>query len=136
MTAERALPTPSPTSEPYWKAAKNHEFIIQRCSRCKKYVFYPRSLCPYCLSHDVKWVKGSGKGTVYSWTAVYRATDPNFNEPVPYIYAIVELAEGPHMATNIVKCKPEQCKIGMPVEVAFHDVTPEVTLVKFQPAKK
>ena len=39
------------------------------------------------------------------------------------------------MLTNLVDCRPEEVKIGMPVEVAFDDVTPEVTLAKFRPAR-
>ena len=49
--------------------------------------------------------------------------------------AWVEVDEGLKMLTNIVDCPPEQVKIGMPVEAVFDDVTPEVTLVKFRPAR-
>jgi hypothetical protein len=40
------------------------------------------------------------------------------------------------MMTNIVGCDPKDVHIGMDVEVVFDDVTPEVTLPKFQPAGK
>ena len=40
------------------------------------------------------------------------------------------------MLTNIVGCAPEDVKIGMPVQVSFEDVTPEVTLPKFKPAPR
>jgi uncharacterized OB-fold protein len=49
--------------------------------------------------------------------------------------AYVELDEGLKMLTNIVDCPPEQVKIGMPVEVVYEDVTREVTLAKFRPAR-
>jgi uncharacterized OB-fold protein len=49
--------------------------------------------------------------------------------------AWVELSEGVKMLTNIIDCPVEQVKIDMPVEVVFDDVTPEVTLVKFRPAR-
>ena len=57
-----------------------------------------------------------------------------FLDALPYVLAIVELAEGPRVTTNIVGCPPEAVRCGLPVEVAFDDVTPEVTLVKFRPA--
>jgi hypothetical protein len=82
----------------------------------------------------LQWVKVSGKGTVYSFTIAQQATHHAFAEEVPYVIAIVELAEGPHLTTNIVGCKPEEVRVGMPVVVAFDDVTPEQTLVKFRPA--
>jgi uncharacterized OB-fold protein len=44
------------------------------------------------------------------------------------------LEEGVRMLTNIVGCAPQDVHIGMRVEVAFDDVTPEVTLPKFKPA--
>jgi hypothetical protein len=47
----------------------------------------------------------------------------------------VQLEEGVKLMTNIVDCPPEQVKIDMPVEAVFDDVTPEVTLVKFRPAR-
>jgi len=49
--------------------------------------------------------------------------------------AYVELDEGLKMLTNLVDCTPEQVKIDMPVEVVYEDVTPEVTLAKFRPAR-
>ena len=60
---------------------------------------------------------------------------PGFRESLPYVMAYVELDEGLKMLTNLVDCTPEQVKIGMPVEVVFEDVTPEVTLAKFRPAR-
>jgi len=68
---------------------------------------------------------------VYSYTVVRRASTRSFADS-PYVLAIVELAEGPHMTTNVV-APPESVKVGMPVAVYFDDVTPEHTLVKFKP---
>jgi uncharacterized OB-fold protein len=51
------------------------------------------------------------------------------------VIAHVELEEGVKILADVVDCKPEQVKIGMPVEVVFADVTPEVTLVNFRPAR-
>ena len=48
--------------------------------------------------------------------------------------AYVELEEGVRMLTNIVGCDPESVTIGMPVEVTFEDVTPEVSVPLFKPA--
>jgi len=131
---KKPLPRPNATSLPFWEAAKRHELQIQRCGSCGAHVFYPRAVCAECLSSDLKWVKASGKGTVYSYTIAQAPTHPAFAADVPYVVAIVELAEGPHITTNVVGCKPEAMKIGMPVMATFEDVTPEMTLVKFRPA--
>lgn len=131
----KPLPTPSRTSAEFWKAAKKHGFRLQRCQDCGHYVFYPRSLCPRCLSSNLRWEKVSGRGEVYSYTIIRRAGIPGFEKDVPYVFAIVELDEGPRMATNIVDIEPEKVTIGLKVEVHFDDVTPEITLVKFKPIR-
>ena len=75
----------------------------------------------------------SGRGTVYSYTVARRATAPQWANEPPLVIAIVELEEGPHLTANIVDCNPDDVMIGMPVDVAYQDVSPEVTLVQFRP---
>jgi hypothetical protein len=131
---KKPLPHPTAVSMPFWQAAKRHELQIQRCGKCSAHVFYPREVCPDCLSSDLSWVKVSGKGTLYSYTIAQAPTHPAFAEDVPYVIAIVELAEGPHITTNIVGSEPEELKVGIPVVATFDDVTPEITLIKFRRA--
>ena len=106
---------------------------MQQCGACGARRYYPRALCPSCLSSDTAWVLSSGRGTVYTYTVTYQNQAPGFREELPYVLAYVELDEGVRMLTNIVGCAPEDVKIGMPVEVTFEDVTPDVTLPKFKP---
>ncbi len=128
----KPLPNPSPTSRPFWEAAKRHELKLQRCAECGKFVYYPRDRCPDCFSDRLEWRPVSGRATVYSYTVVYRAATRLFAD-APYILAVVELEEGPRLTTNLV-ASPEAMRVGMPVTVFFDDVTPECTLVKFKPA--
>ncbi len=118
----------------FWEGAKRHELLIQKCQSCGSFYFYPRSICPNCLSDDVDWVKVRGRGKIYSFTVSYRYPSPGFKADVPYNIAIVELEEGVRLMSNIVECNNEDLKIDMPVEVVFDDVTPEVTIPKFKPA--
>ena len=127
----KPLPKPTPTSQPFWDAARRHQLSLQRCAACGKFIYYPRERCPHCFSDKLGWESVSGRGKVYSYTVVRRASSRAFGEP--YVLAIVELDEGPRMTTNIVAA-PESVKVGMPVAVHFDDVTPERTLVKFKPA--
>lgn len=130
----KPLPVPSPVTEKFWRAARRHELVLQRCGACERYICYPRALCPHCLSDDLQWTAVSGRGSVYSFTVARRPTASVFADSVPYVIAVVELEEGPRMTTNIVGCAPEDVRIGMAVEAAFEDVTDEVTLVKFRPS--
>lgn len=128
----KPLPRPTPASRPFWEAARRHELMLQRCGGCRAFIYYPRDRCPHCLSDKLAWERVSGRGSVYSYTVVYRASSRAFAD-APYVLAIVELQEGPRMTTNIV-APPDQIRVGMPVTVFFDDVTPEHTLVKFKPA--
>ena len=128
----KPLPKPSPTSRPLWDAARRHELTIQRCGACREYIFYPRDRCPKCFSDKLGWERVSGRGKVYSYTVVRRASSRHFAD-APYVLAIVQLAEGPRMTSNIV-APPDQVRVEMPVQVFFDDVTPDRTLVKFKPA--
>lgn len=128
----KPLPKPSHFSAPYWEAARRHELKLQKCAGCGAFIYYPRPRCPHCLSENLEWRGVSGRGKLYSYTVVRRASSRSFAD-APYVLAIVELEEGPRMTTNLI-APPEQVKIGMPVTVAFDDVTPEHTLVKFKPA--
>jgi uncharacterized protein len=128
----KPLPKPTATSRPFWDAAKRHELTLQRCGGCNAFIYYPRDRCPNCFSDQLRWQPVSGRGKVYSYTVVRRASTRSFADK-PYVLAIVELDEGPRMTTN-VEAPPESMKVGMPVTVCFDDVTPDRTLVKFKPA--
>ena len=128
----KPLPRPTATSRPFWDAAKRHQLQLQRCGGCASFIYYPRDRCPNCLSERLEWTPVSGRGKLYSYTVVRRASTRSFSDK-PYVLAIVELDEGVRMTTNI-EAPPESVKVGMPVTVYFDDVTPEKTLVKFKPA--
>ena len=44
------LPKPTPETQPFWDAAKQHRLVIQTCDDCHTPYFYPRPLCPGCGS--------------------------------------------------------------------------------------
>jgi uncharacterized OB-fold protein len=132
----KPLPNPTATSRPYWQGARQGELRLQRCRACGQWVFYPRALCPYCLSGELEWARASGRGHVYTYTIVRRAAHPAFREEVPYVLAIVELEEGPRLTANIVGVVPEEVRIGLPVEAVFEAATEEIGLVKFRPRQE
>lgn len=132
--SERPLPVPDQDTQPYWEAARRHELLIQRCLACGEHYFYPRPHCPHCLSNRTEWVRASGRGTVYAFTVVHRPPSPAFADRVPYVVALIDLAEGPRLMSNVVGCAPDAVHCGMAVEVAFEDVTPDIALPVFRPA--
>ncbi len=130
---KKPLPRVDEESRGWWEALARHELYVQRCRDCGTLRLPPRALCTSCLSSAVEWQRATGRGTVYSFTVTHQNQAPGFRESLPYVLAIVELAEGPRIMTNVVECPVDQVRIGMPVEVAYDDVTPEITLAKFRP---
>ncbi len=117
-------------SRTFWEGAKNHKLMIQWCNDCKKYIFYPRIICPHCFSEHVSWVEASGQGRIYSYTVVHRAMPP-FNEQTPFVVAIVELNEGVRMISRIIGDR-EKISIDKPVSVVYEKIDDELTLPYFQ----
>jgi uncharacterized OB-fold protein len=130
---QKPLPDPNPVTHPFWEAAKQHRLVLQRSRKTGKHVFYPRAVSPFGADDELEWVDASGRGTVYSYTVARRPTAPQWSDEGDYVIAIVELEEGVHMTANITGCAPDEVRVGMPVEVSFEDVTPEMTLVQWRP---
>jgi len=127
----RPIPRRTPTSAPYFDAARTGRLLLQRCPR-DGFFFYPRSHCPTCLGTDWKWEQVSGRGTVYSFTVDRAGLDPAQKSQLPLVVAAVELEEGPRLTSRIVGCAPESVAVGLPVEVRFEDLGAE-TLIHFTP---
>ena len=131
----KPLPHIDEETRPWWEATQRHELYIQQCRDCGDRRFHPRTLCTNCMSSRTDWVKCGGRGKVYTFTVTNQNGSAGFRDSLPYVLAWVELDEGVKLLTNIVDCPPAEVKIDMPVEVVFDDVTPDVTLVKFRPAR-
>jgi uncharacterized protein len=131
--SEKPVPETSTWTEPFWKAARERKLIIQRCIDCRKNIFYPRLICPFCFSKNIEWIEASGKGTVYTFTVVENNAPSAFLNDMPYIIAVVRLDEGVQMLSNIVDCEPDQVRCDMPVAVTYKKINEEYTLPVFKP---
>ena len=112
--AERKIPSPlvNVENQAFWTAAKEGRFTVPTCSACGKAHWYPRAICPHCLSDKTELQQASGNGTIYTHSVMRRA-------PVPYAIAYVTLQEGVSMMTNIVDCDLDKIKIGQAVRLVF-----------------
>jgi uncharacterized OB-fold protein len=118
---------------PFWEAAARGVLVIQRCDDCGAYIFYPSRLCDQCLSESLTWAEVTGRGTVESFSTVYRAFNAEFTEDVPYTVGLVRLEEGILLLTWLVGVEPDATEIGMPVEVTFERMSDEISLHRFRP---
>jgi len=129
------IPKPTPETQPFWDATKRRVLLIQHCEDCGQHYFYPRPLCPQCLSRRVTWVESRGRGRLHTFTINY-LPPRKFPVQTPVIIGLVELAEGPRLLSNIVGVDPDPAHVrcDMELEVVFEDITDEITLPKFRPA--
>ena len=129
----RPVPAVTPEMAPFWEAAHRHELVAQRCVDCGTFRFPAREVCSRCLSRRVEWQRVSGRGRVFSVAIMHQANHPWFAARAPYAVVVVELEEGARMLSSLVGREPRAIEIGMPVEVTFEDVSPEISLPVFRP---
>ncbi|QNE75692.1 hypothetical protein F0344_14580 [Streptomyces finlayi] len=135
MTSRYDLPEPDAFTRPYWDAAARGHLLLRRCGACARAHHYPREFCPRCWSEDVGWERASGRATLYTWSVVHRNDLPPFGSRVPYTAAVVDLAEGPRMMTEIVDCEPSGLTVGMPLMVAFRHEEGRESIAVFGPER-
>ncbi len=126
----KTLPVPTPLTEPYWEGCRDGELRIQYCRSCERHQFYPRSVCAGCLG-SVEWVTASGKGEVVSYTIVRLAVSEAYAAEVPYVVALIQLAEGPQLMSQVA-CEVDEIATGRSVEVYFDAWSDAVTVPKFR----
>jgi uncharacterized OB-fold protein len=118
---------PNPETQAFWDAAKEGKFLVKKCTACGKTHWYPRAICPFCMSEKTEWVQASGRGKIYSYSHMSRANPP-------FTIAYVTLAEGPTMLTNIVDTDAAKLKIGADVKLVFKPSEKEYPVPMFTAA--
>jgi uncharacterized OB-fold protein len=119
-------PAVNPENAAFWEAAAQGKLLIKHCLTCAAAHFYPRARCPFCRSEDTTWKESSGKGKIYSYTVMRRASPP-------FCVAYVTLPEGPTIFTNLVDCDHDRLAIGQAVEVTFRADNDGLTRPVFRP---
>jgi uncharacterized OB-fold protein len=126
------VPEITPLHQPFWDSLRRHRAELQRCDRCGQFRFIPSERCQ-CGSGEFTWTAIAGTGEVYTYTVVHRAPTPAYQALAPYVIAHVTLDEGPRLISTVLGCDPGAVAIGMKVELVYDDVTPDLTLYRFQP---
>jgi uncharacterized protein len=113
QTRKMAVPEPNVETQRFWDAAAEGKLLVRRCNACSDAHYYPRALCPHCLSADTRWEETSGEGVIYSLSTMRRGAG------APYTLAYVTLDAGPAVLTNIIDCDHDALAIGQRVTVRF-----------------
>lgn len=132
QTGAIPVPRPSLLSRPFWEGLARGELLFQRCRVCGRATHTPAVVCAHCGSPELDWEPSSGRGTVYSWTIVWRPQTPAFS--VPYVPIIVDLEEGWQILSNLIGCEHDEVHVGQAVVVEPHAVGEGISLPYFRPA--
>lgn len=124
----RRIPAPRvlPEALPFWEAAKEGRLLIKRCSDCGETYYYPRDICPHCMSSNTEWIGTAGQGTVYSYSTMGK-------DDARYTLAYVTLDEGVTMLTNLVGDDSAAFAIGQRVTLVFKPSDGEYPVPMFTP---
>ena len=131
---QKPIPRPNGDTQPFWDACNEERLIFQRCTACGYAQFYPRSACVKCESVDLEWKEADAVGVVHTFTIVNRAPSSAFRGDVPYVLALIDLADGFRMMMNIVDCDPKDVSIGKTVRIVYEQragqKVPQAALVR------
>ncbi len=133
-TMPKAVPQPMPETATFWEKAALRELWLPRCVDTGRFFFPPRAFSPF-TGGAIEWEQVSGRARLASFLIVHRPA-PGFADEAPYIVALAQLEEGPHLATNLpgAPADPAALTIGAPLELTF-EVREGVTLPQFRLAE-
>lgn len=146
QSAQQAKPAPrrprpvvNRDNQGFWDGVREHRLLIQRCTACATLRFPWLPGCNSCASLHWDTVEASGAGTVFSYVVMHHPPFPAFTaheDPAdaggPYAVALVELAEGVRMISNITGVPHDKVSIGLPVQLEFLRVDDELDLPVFR----
>jgi uncharacterized OB-fold protein len=123
-------------SLPWWQAAAGHRLVVQRCTACGRTRLPPAPVCPGCRCPESDWKQVPGRGEVYTYTVVHRPIAAG--QKLPYVIAVIALedAGGVRMISNRVGVGPDDLAIGLPVELVWEDMGPELSIPRFRPLRR
>ena len=129
--AGRPRPVVNRDNAGFWEGVAAGELRFQRCDDCGTARFPWLPGCNNCGSARWTAQAAGGAGTVYSSVVVHHPLPAAFDRP--YAVALVELAEGVRIVSNVVGVEPGRVRIGMPVRLTFEHCDQDLTLPLFRP---
>lgn len=132
--ATRPKPLVDNWNRPFWDATARGELHLQRCTATGKCFFPPAPVSPFTGRPDWEWITASGRGELWSFVVFHQNYFAGMKDELPYPVAMVKLAEGPFLLTNLVDMGGTEPKIGMALSVRFPGGPEGFVLPQFGPA--
>jgi len=126
----RPRPVINRDNSPFWEGVHDHRLLIQRCTRCATLRLPWIPGCVECGSAEWDTVEAGGEGMVHSYVVMHHPPFPAFDPP--YAVALIQLAEGVRLVSNVIGIPYDKVRIGLPVTLEFHTYDDELTLPVFR----
>jgi uncharacterized OB-fold protein len=78
---------------PFLSYLEKGQVAATKCKKCGSTYFPPRADCKKCDHGTIEWIVIEGKSSLVTFTRVFFAP-PAFQEEVPYLLGLAELANG------------------------------------------
>ncbi|MGW2518688.1 bifunctional MaoC family dehydratase N-terminal/OB-fold nucleic acid binding domain-containing protein [Streptomyces sp. NPDC001617] len=123
---KRPRPVVNRDNAGFWEGVEQRRLLVQRCTDCATLRFPWLPGCNSCGSPDWDTVEARGEGTVYSYVVMHHPPFPAFtasdqaaDAAGPYAVALIELAEGIRIISNVIGLPYDKVRIGLPVRLEF-----------------
>lgn len=133
--ARRPRPVINRDNAGFWAGVAEHRLLIQRCTDCATLRLPWLPGCGACGGAEWDTVEAGGAGTVFSHVVMHHPSFPAFapdGEGGPYAVALVELAEGVRIVSNVIGVPYDKVRVGMPVHLEFLVTDPDLELPVFR----
>lgn len=132
LVIEKPLPTADGDSQAFWDGLKRGQMLLQHCADCGHVQYYQQRICRQCQSENMQHKAASGRGTIHSYSVVYRAPGPAFKGDVPYAVLLIDLEEGPRMISSLVGKDFDALDFDIPVQLKTIQISDDVSLPCFE----
>jgi uncharacterized OB-fold protein len=123
----------------FFTEIRDHKRIMgTKCRKCSMVNVPPRIFCEECFVDDIEWIALPSTGTLVTFGDCYFSTDGKKLSD-PWMLGIVKIdgADG-GLIHYLKECRPEDLKIGMPMEIVFNEerMGNILDISHFRPLKK
>jgi uncharacterized protein len=134
MKSQQVPDTSHPDFAAFWAGCREHRLLVPRCPN-NHLSWPPRPVCPRCFEWNQGWTEVPGRGSLYSWTVIYRTRLQLYVPSLPYVVGMIEISAAPPLRI-VGRCEidPAAVRAGLDLVVAFHEVRPGVSVPFWRPA--
>lgn len=132
---QRPFPLPDEYSAPFFAHLAEGRLTLQHCRACGT-AQLGQSACFRCGNGQLDSRDASGVGVVHTFVIMHICYHRAFADEIPYNAAIVELEEGPRLATNILGVTHGNLRIGLRVQAEVVEIQSGVFMPFFRAADR